>query len=201
MLVWCSYLISFEQLGKNMSKIGFARVSSVQQDLTTQIEALEAIGCEKVFKGKHSGKADTNKEALDALLEYVREGDTVYVTKIDRFGRSLSQVLVTIDKLTERGINLVALDQNVDTNKGDAMSKAMVQLLGMFAEMERNFIVSRTTEGKELSGNWGGRKHKLTDEQKSDIRKRLAKGESQNSLSKEYGVSRVTIARAGGYKN
>jgi DNA invertase Pin-like site-specific DNA recombinase len=182
-----------------MAKIGFARVSSSQQDLTVQLTALEAAGCEKVFQGKHSGKADTNKAALNELLDYVRSDDTVYVTKIDRFGRSLSQVLVTLDTLKERGVNLIAIDQNINTNDDDPMSTAMVQLLGMFAEMERNFIVTRTTEGKKASGNYGGRKSSLTDEQKKDIQARLIDGESQNKLSKEYGVSRVTIARAGGY--
>jgi len=77
----------------------------------------------------------------------------------------------------------------------------MVQLLGMFAEMERNFIVSRTTEGKIASGNFGGRKRLLTDEQKKEINILLEAGESQNKLSKKFGVSRVTIARAGGYSN
>ncbi|WP_031780468.1 recombinase family protein, partial [Vibrio diabolicus] len=122
-----------------MALIGFARVSTQHQDLTAQIEKLKAAGCSKIFKGKHSGKADTNKEALSKLLEYVREGDTVVVTKMDRLGRSLSQVLNTLDSLEQRGINLLAIDQAVDTSKDDPMSKAMVQLLGMFAEMERNF--------------------------------------------------------------
>jgi len=184
-----------------MSKIGFARVSTSAQDLTVQIDALKSAGCEKIFSGKHSGKADTNKLVLDELLDYVRNGDTVYVTKMDRLGRSLTQVLTTLDLLKERGVTFVAIDQNINTMNEDAMSKAMVQLLGMFAEMERNFIVSRTTEGKIASGNFGGRKRLLTDEQKKEINILLEAGESQNKLSKKFGVSRVTIARAGGYSN
>ncbi|OBT02696.1 resolvase [Vibrio cyclitrophicus] len=176
-----------------MALIGFARVSTQQQDLTAQIKKLEASGCSKIFKGKHSGKADTNKEALGQLLEYVREGDTVVVTKIDRLGRSLSQVLNTLDYLEQRGIKLLAIDQAVDTSKDDPMSKAMVQLLGMFAEMERNFIVSRTSEGKALSGNYGGRPFKLTEEQRREIKIKLTGGTSKVKLSKEYGVSRATI--------
>lgn len=176
-----------------MSLIGFARVSTQQQDLTTQLEKLKAYGCEKIFQGKHSGKAETNKQALADLLEYAREGDTVVVTKLDRLGRSLSQVLVTLDKFKVKGIKLVAIDQGIDTSKDDAMSTAMVQLLGVFAEMERNFIVSRTTEGKEQSGNYGGRPSKLTDKQRKDINKKLKQGFSKVALSKEYGVSRATI--------
>ena len=176
-----------------MALIGFARVSTQQQDLATQLEKLEIAGCSKIFQGKHSGKADTNKEALDKLLDYVREGDTIVVTKMDRLGRSLSQVLTTIDILKERGVRLLAIDQAVDTSKDDPMSKAMIQLLGMFAEMERNFIVSRTSEGKALSGNYGGRPSKLTKEQRKEIRAKLAGGTSKLALSKEYEVSRATI--------
>lgn len=176
-----------------MSKIGFARVSTQQQDLTSQIEKLNKVGCERIFQGKHSGKADTNKEALSELLDYARAGDVVVVTKMDRFGRSLSQVLSTLDTLKTKGVSLQCIDQAVDTSKDDPMSIAMVQLLGMFAEMERNFIVTRTREGKEASGNFGGRKPKLTPEQRLGIQKRLAGGESKMKLSKEFCVSRATI--------
>ena len=176
-----------------MSLIGFARVSSVSQDLTDQLKKLGNYGCAKIFNSKHSAKAEANKQALDELLDYVRTGDTVVVTKIDRFGRSLSQVLSTIELLSAKGVNLIAIDQHIDTNNNDPMSKAMVQLLGMFAEMERNFIVSRTTEGKIASGNFGGRKSKLTCQQKLDIKEKLSKGVSKVKLSKEYNVSRATI--------
>ncbi|WP_392352520.1 recombinase family protein [Pseudoalteromonas rhizosphaerae] len=176
-----------------MSLIGFARVSTVSQDLTDQLNKLAHHGCEKIFNSKHSAKAEANKQALSELLDYVRTGDTVVVTKIDRFGRSLSQVLSTIELLSAKGVNLIAIDQNIDTSHNDPMSKAMVQLLGMFAEMERNFIVSRTTEGKIASGNFGGRKSKLTSQQKLDIKEKLSKGVSKVKLSDEYQVSRATI--------
>ena len=176
-----------------MEFVGYARVSTQQQDLTQQIDKLEAYGCKKIFKGKHSGKEATNKEALDELLKYVREGDTVVVTKLDRLGRSLAHVLVSLDSLVELPVNLVTIDQPIDTNKSDALSKAMVQLLGMFAELERNFIVTRTQEGKAATGNYGGRKPKLTKEQEQEIRDKLANGVSKVKLSKEYGVARATI--------
>ncbi|MGE4259255.1 recombinase family protein [Shewanella sp.] len=175
------------------SKIGFARVSTVEQDLTIQVEKLKACGCSRIFSGKHSGKEEANKEALEQLLDYVREGDTVVVTKIDRFGRSLSQVLSMIDKLTAKGVNLVAIEQSVDTANNDPMSRAMIQLLGMFAEMERNFIISRTQEGKVASGNFGGRPLTLDKDTRDLIRERLSRGDSKLSLSKEFNVSRTTI--------
>jgi DNA invertase Pin-like site-specific DNA recombinase len=176
-----------------MSLIGFARVSTKQQDLTIQLEKLASYGCTKIFQGKHSGKADSNKQALEELLNYAREGDTVVVTKLDRLGRSLSQVLNTIDSFNSGGVKLVAIDQPIDTSSNDPMSKAMVQLLGMFAEMERNFIVSRTSEGKAQSGNYGGRKPKLTEEQRLEVKAKLSQGISKVALSKEYNVSRATI--------
>ncbi|WP_105174009.1 recombinase family protein [Pseudoalteromonas sp. T1lg122] len=176
-----------------MSLIGFARVSTVSQDLTDQLNKLAHYGCEKIFNSKHSAKAEANKQALNELIDYVRTGDTVVVTKIDRFGRSLSQVLSTIELLSAKGVNLIAIDQNIDTSHSDPMSKAMVQLLAMFAEMERNFIVSRTTEGKIASGNFGGRKPKLTPEDKQKIKVKLKRGVSKMELSKQYNVSRATI--------
>lgn len=176
-----------------MALIGFARVSTQQQDLYIQLDKLNAYGCIKIFQGKRSGTADFNKEALEALLEYVRSGDTVVVTKLDRLGRSLSQVLNTLDTLNRRNVQLIAIDQAINTANDDPMNTAMIQLLGMFAEMERNFIVSRTSEGKALSGNYGGRKPKLSKMQCDEIVKKLALGQSKLALSKEYNVSRATI--------
>lgn len=177
-----------------MALIGFARVSTIHQDLTLQVERLTEYGCEKVFQGKHSGKEESNKQALVSLIDYVRSGDTVVVTKLDRLGRSLSQVLNFLDTLTDKQVSFVAIEQGIDTsNEKDPLSKAMVQLLGMFAELERNFIISRTSEGKAASGNYGGRKPKLSLEQKREVVCKLSQGVSKKSLSKEYGVSRATI--------
>lgn len=114
-------------------------------------------------------------------------------TELDRLGRSLSHILNTLEAFTERGVKLVAIDQSVDTSKDDPMSKAMIQLLGMFAEMERNFIVSRTSEGKAQSNNYGRRKPKLTDGQRSEVKAKLLQGVSKSALSKEYKVSSSTI--------
>ena len=172
----------------------FARVSTNQQDLTLQVERLTEYGCEKIFQGKHSGKEESNKQALASLIDYVRSGDTVVVTKLDRLGRSLSQVLNCLDTLTDKQVGFVAIEQGIDTsNKKDPLSKAMVQLLGMFAELERNFIISRTREGKAASGNYGGRKPKLTSEQEQEVIIKLSQGVSKVVLSKQYGVSRATI--------
>lgn len=178
-----------------MAYIGWARVSSQGQDLSHQIERLEEYGCTKIFEGKHSGKAESNREALEALLTFVREGDIVVITKLDRLGRSLKQVLNVLDELKSKNVNVLALDQPIDTTDNSPMAQAMTQLLGVFAELERSFIVTRTQEGKVATGRYGGRPKKLNDQQVQEINKRHSSGESIAKLSKVYRVSRMTITR------
>lgn len=185
-----------------MAKIGYARVSTTKQDLSEQIAALKKFGCEKNFSGKHSGKAENNEEQLNELLSYIREGDTVIVTKLDRLGRSLSQCLKTLDYFKQNKIGFVALDQGIDTTKRkDPMAMAMIHLLGLFAELERNFIVERTQGGKLAkieSGDLkaiGGRPKKLSEKAEEKLVKDILKGGSINELAKKYEVSRATISR------
>ena len=199
-----------------MAKIGYARVSTLRQDLSEQITALKKFGCEKIFSGKFSGKdkdededletiltrVKQNKVQLDKMLNYVREGDIVVVTKIDRLGRSLIQCLKTLDYFKQNKIGFVALDQGIDTTKRkDPMAMAMIHLLGLFAELERNFIVERTQGGKLAkieSGDLkaiGGRPKKLSEKMEERLAKDIKKKLSINELSKKYEVSRATISR------
>ena len=195
-----------------MAKIGYARVSTTKQDLSEQIAALKKFGCEKIFSGKFSGKDEDletiltrvkqNKVQLDKMLNYVREGDIVVVTKIDRLGRSLIQCLKTLDYFKQNKIGFVALDQGIDTTKRkDPMAMAMIHLLGLFAELERNFIVERTQGGKLAkveSGDLkaiGGRPKKLSEKAEEKLVKDILKGGSINELAKKYEVSRATISR------
>ena len=173
--------------------IGFARVSTQAQDLTAQVKSLDKFGCSQIFEGKHSGTEQLNKDALEQLIDYVRAGDVVVVTKLDRLGRSFGQVLLTLERLRKKQVSLIALHQNIDTSKNDISSKLTTYLFGLFAEIEREFILIRTREGKEVSGNWGGRNHKLSIEQRNEIRLRLGNGESKNKLAKEFKVSRATV--------
>lgn len=186
-----------------MAKIGYARVSTLKQDLSEQITALEKFGCKKIFSGRHSGKAEKkNEEQLNEMLNYIREGDTVVVTKLDRLGRSLSQCLKVLDILLEKEIGFIALNQSIDTTKRkDPMVMAMIHLLGLFAELERNFIVERTQGGKLAkveSGDLkaiGGRPRKLSEKAEEKLVKDILKGGSINELAKKYEVSRATISR------
>ncbi|NOH23532.1 recombinase family protein [Vibrio europaeus] len=187
--------------------IGFARVSTQGQELEDQLHKLKDAGCKKVFSGKHSGKADTNKAALKELEAYVREGDTVVVTKLDRLGRSTSQVVTLIERLANKGVSVKTLEQGIDTSKDDAMSKAFYQMMMVFAEMERSMIQSRMEEGKQAavrSGKHtsqsvkGGRKASYTEEQKQDVLDRINNGQSINSIAKDTGLTRQTIYRIKG---
>ncbi|EOQ09143.1 recombinase family protein [Bacillus cereus] len=146
---------------------GYARVSAAHQDLEIQIEELQRYGVDKLFCEKISGKNVNDRTEFKQLLEVVQSGDTVVGYKLDRMGRSISDVLKTYESFTERGIHLVCLSEGIDTRRNnDIMTKAMVTLLGLFAEMERNFIRERTMAGKLRAREHGvkfGRKGKNKD--------------------------------------
>nr|WP_012477602.1 recombinase family protein [Actinobacillus pleuropneumoniae]ABF72151.1 recombinase [Actinobacillus pleuropneumoniae] len=183
-----------------MALVGYARVSSIQQDLTEQLEALKAFGCEKIFSGKHSGKAKDNQEQLNKMLDYIREGDTVVVTKVDRLGRSLNQVLNVLEEFKRQNIGFVAIQQNVDTRKqSDPLAMAMIQLLGIFAELERSFIVERTQEGirakREAGEKCGGRPAALSESKLKQFKADAESGLSLSALGHKYKISRATAQR------
>ncbi|OOF77121.1 resolvase [Rodentibacter caecimuris] len=205
-----------------MAKIGYARVSTLKQDLTEQLNLLRNFGCEKIFYGKYSGSIqnkefeeftdedlnafikckENEKKQLNNLLNYVREDDIVVVTKLDRLGRSLNQLLRILDILKSKKVGFIALSQGIDTTKrSDPMAMAMIHLLGLFAELERNFIVDRTQEGKRTkiaAGNLksiGGRPKKLSQKDEEKLIKDIKKNCSINILANKYSVSRATISR------
>ncbi|WP_319380057.1 recombinase family protein [Thiomicrorhabdus sp.] len=182
-----------------MALIGYARVSTIEQDLELQLESLTREGCEEIFSGKQSGISQQNESKLNEMLNYIRNGDVVVVTKLDRLGRSLKSILATVDRIHQKGASLKTLDGAIDSTDNSPFAKAMVSLLGVFAELERDLIVQRTTEGRERAQKAGkhmGRPQQISDKDRKLIRQLVAsKAKSMNSLSKEYGVSRTTIRR------
>jgi DNA invertase Pin-like site-specific DNA recombinase len=149
--------------------IGFARVSTQGQELDGQLEALKAAGCIKIFDGKNSGAKEANKVRLDEMINYIREGDTVLVTKLDRLGRSLRMILEALDAIEGKKASVRSLDGAIDTSNQSPTAKAQQALIGIFAQLERDLIVSRTSEGRDLAMKNGvqfGRKQKLSDNQK-----------------------------------
>lgn len=181
-----------------MTLIGYARVSTREQDLSTQIAALENAGCDEVFSGKHSGDSNQNEIKLEEMLKYIRKDDTVLVTKLDRLGRSLKSILNVIDQIHAKEATLKSLDGAIDTSNDTPFAKAQIALLGTFAQLERDLIVSRTSEGRERAkaeGKQFGRPRILTDVQIEEGVRLRESGVSINKLSKRFGVSRMTISR------
>jgi len=138
--------------------IGYARVSTVGQDLTTQIEQLEGARVEKIFQEKASG-ANANRPVLNEMLNYVRSGDTLCVTKIDRIARSTKHLLEVVDTLEVKGVTFKVLNINLDTST--PTGKLMMTMLGAIATFERELMLERQLEGIQRAkreGKYKGRK-------------------------------------------
>ncbi|MGX2957643.1 recombinase family protein [Ursidibacter arcticus] len=185
-----------------MALIGFARVSTVDQDLEEQINLLKQAGCIKIFQGKNSGTRDRNNKRLSELLAYIREGDIVVATKIDRISRSTRQIMQLIFELEDKKAYLKTLDGWIDTsNKNNIFSMSIIYTAAMFAELDRNMIISRTQEGKKAkiaAGDLsaiGGRPFKLSPDTRKKLMKDLEKGITINGAAAKYQISRATISR------
>lgn len=138
-----------------MALIGFARVSTVGQELDNQIAALEKEGCDRIFHGKQSGVSVENEQKLKELVDYIRDGDVVVVTKLDRLGRSLKSILEVIQQITDKGSTFRTLDGAVNTTNDSPFARAQLSLIGTFAQLERDLIAQRTTEGREAAKTRG----------------------------------------------
>ena len=179
-------------------KVGFARVSTQEQDLQVQLSKLGAHGCEKVFQGKQSGASIKNDEKLKDLINFIREGDEVIVTRLDRLGRSLKTILEAIESIHKKGACLNIIDGSLNTGNDNPFSTAMINLCGVFAQLERDLIKARTAEGREeakAKGKHMGRMPALSDKQAKELYKDKLNGESISALAKKYSVSRPTVHR------
>jgi len=176
-------------------KIGYVRVSSVDQNIERQLDGVEV---DKIFEDKISGK-NVNRPGLTDCLDYLREGDTLVVHSIDRLARNLSDLQNVVDSLIAKGISVHFDKENLMFSGIDnPMNKLMLQMMGAFSEFERNLIRERQREGIQIARKQGkkfGRPSKLNAEQVIDIKERIQKGDSKNSVAKEYGISRPTIYR------
>ena len=184
------------------SVIAYYRVSTNEQHPENQQAAIEKAGyvITKAFsdKGESGTKAAIERKGLSELLSYVREGDTVVVFALDRLGRNTADVLHTIDTLTKRGARLVILQQDFDT--ATPAGKLALTMFAAFAEFEHGLRKERQREGIERArkqGKYQGRKPKLDDSQKAELKARIAAGENKSALAREYGVDRVTVHRIG----
>lgn len=180
-------------------RIGYARVSTQGQSLDNQVERLTASGCEKLFTEKYSG-ARSDRKQLQAVLDFVREGDALVVTKLDRLARSSVDLGQIARKLESKMVDLVVLDQQIDTST--PTGKLMFTMIGAFAEFERDLIRERCQEGIAKAKDRGvkfGRKAKLTNKQIVDLKAEFEAGEiGKTELAKKYGISRPSLYRIAG---
>jgi DNA invertase Pin-like site-specific DNA recombinase len=177
-----------------MAIVGYARVSSTDQDLTVQLEALKAAGCTKVFSEKASGTSRNGRQELEALLDYVREGDTLVVMRIDRLARSLRDLQNLVHDLQEKGVHLKATEQPIDTST--PAGKAFLGMLGVFAEFETNLRRERQLEGiakAKAEKKYKGRPAKIDGEA---IRRLKAEGFGPAAIAKQLGIGRASVYRA-----
>ena len=178
-----------------MSKrIGYARVSTDDQNLDLQRDALTRSGCITLYKETASGKSSQRVE-LEHCRKALRAGDTLVVWRLDRLGRSLSDLVKIIGDLEQGGITFESLSEKIDTSS--ALGKLQFHVFAALAEFERNLIRERTLAGLTAArarGRVGGRKLKLNDKQIREIKALLADPAAQvNDIAARYGVSRTTL--------
>ena len=174
--------------------IGYARVSTIEQNVTLQIDELKKAGCEKIFRDKVSG-AKTERPGLQEALDFLREGDSLVVWRLDRLGRSLKHLLETVSMLEERGIGFRSLQESIDTTTSGG--RLIFHIFGALAEFERNLIRERTMAGLRAArarGRVGGRPRKL-GKQKTELAYQLydEKKYAVKEICHMLGVSKPTL--------
>lgn len=177
-----------------MTKYGYARVSTTDQDLTIQLDALQAAGCEVIREEKVSGASRVGRDELRTLMEFIRAGDTLVVTRIDRLARSIGDLQDIVRELRERDVGLQATEQPIDTQT--AAGKAFLDMLGVFAEFETNLRRERQAEGiakAKAKGVYKGRKPSIDVKQVHTLRN-LGVGASE--IAKRLGIGRASVYRA-----
>jgi DNA invertase Pin-like site-specific DNA recombinase len=176
-----------------MALVGYARVSSVGQSLAVQRDKLKH--CEKIFQEKKSG-ASGSRPRLKACLEYVREGDSLVVTRLDRLARSTLHLCQIADQLRQKKVHLQVLDQNINT--GGATGRLLFNMLGAIGQFETEIRAERQMDGIQKAKEKGvkfGRKKKLTQQQRDELRKRRQQGELIKDLMADYGLSKASVYR------
>jgi DNA invertase Pin-like site-specific DNA recombinase len=178
-------------------KYGYAWVSTEDQNPALQLAALQRAGCKTVFKDEGLSGMTTKRPALLRCLKRLESGDTLIVWKLDRLGRSLRDLITLLDDLRARDVKFRSLTESIDTET--PTGRALWQMIGVLAELERSLISERTRAGVKAAKARGvkfGRKPKLTAPQISHARKLIEQGEAPQSVAGILGVSRATIYRA-----
>src|SRR5436309_4676434 len=176
--------------------IGYARISTTDQETATQVAALKAAGCERIYREKASG-GRWDRPELHRLLDQLRKGDVLVVWKLDRLSRSLRDVLTIMERLGDSGAGFRSLTEAIDTTT--PAGRMMMQMVGAFAEFERAMLRERTKAGLDSArreGRIGGRRPKLTVQQQSEIRKMISKGrKTAADAARLFKVHPATVSR------
>ena len=175
--------------------IGYARVSTMDQNFDLQRKALSKAGCKKIFEDKASGSR-SDRPGLNKILEVLRKGDTLVVWKLDRLGRSVKHLVDTVSHLAKEGIQFKSLTDSIDT--GTPSGRFFFHVMASLAEMERELTIERTRAGLETAkrlGRIGGRKRLMTRSKIESAKKLLANGTPPRDVAKNLGVSIPTLYR------
>ncbi len=178
-------------------KYGYARVSTDDQTTALQIEALKKAGCKTIFKDDGISGATTKRPALLRCLKKLEHGDVLIVWKLDRLGRSLRDLITMLDDLKQRGVKFRSLTEAIDTET--PTGRAMWQMIGVLAELERSLISERTRAGVSAAKRRGvkfGRKPKLSPQQIAHARKLIDEGQRRDDVATLLNVDRTTLYRA-----
>jgi DNA invertase Pin-like site-specific DNA recombinase len=178
-----------------MALYGYARVSTNDQDFTLQEQSLRAAGCEVIRAEKVTGTSRTDRTELQVLLDFLRRGDTLVVTRIDRLARSIKDLQDIVYTLKEQGVTLKAIEQPIDTRS--AAGKAFLDMLGVFAEFETNLRRERQIEGiaaAKSRGVYRGRKPSVNTAEIQRLRLEDKLGATE--IARRLGVGRATVYRA-----
>jgi len=175
-------------------KYGYARVSSSGQDLTIQVEALTKAGCETIRQEKVSGTSTQGRDELNTLLDFLRDGDELVVTRVDRLARSIRDLQNIVYDLDKKGVVLSATEQPIQTNT--SAGKCFLDMLGVFSEFETNLRKERQMEGiakAKERGVYKGRKPSVDVEQVKALKE---SGLGASAIAKEMGIGRASVYRA-----
>jgi len=176
-----------------MTKIGYARVSTTDQDTGIQADALRAAGCNMIREEKASGTTTDNRPELATILDFLRPGDVLVVTRIDRLARSIADLANIVRQIEAKGAGLACTEQPVDTST--AAGKAFLGMLGVFAEFETNIRRERQLEGiakAKAEGVYKGRKPSIDP---AEVRRLKDQGKGATEIAKALGIGRASVYR------
>lgn len=179
------------KMNKFMSRIGYARTSTADQNLEAQVLALEAAGCHLIRSEQKSGASLKDRIELQTILDFIHPSETLVVTRIDRLARSMHDLQVIARRLQDKGAHLFATEQPIDTST--AAGKAFFDMLGVFAEFETNLRRERQAEGIAAAKTRGAYKGRPPQIDTKKIEVRLAAGQNPTEIARELGVSRGTV--------